>query len=152
MKKEELKKLLKPLIRECIIDLIKNDSEVALTLLKESIGAIGDLSNAHTAITESKAISAEREKIFDIKRESKLKESEKRKIQESKERLLEAIGREAYNGNNPFEGTDPLPTAEQESRAITSDPGVPVDKAFAHIDFKKKLDAINKFSKRGRNG
>ena len=101
MKKSDLKQLIKPLVKECIHEV----------LLEEGL-----LSNVVSEVTKglqqnmiAEAPSKQPERLF---RESmqinKKADKDMAKIQSHRKKLLDAIGSEAYNGVNLFEGTDPL--------------------------------------------
>ncbi len=127
MKKDELKKILKPLIKECIKEVIFEDgtlsnivSEVAQGLgrtpLVEAAPAVREVDN--TALREAQ--SAQR-----------MQEAQQRQQQ-----LLSAIGTDAYGGVNVFEGTAPLskggavsatPSAKSALADVDpSDPGIDI--------------------------
>ena len=102
MKKSELKKVLKPIVKECIQE----------TLLEEGL-----LSNVISEIV--KGLGATRQPIVEQKqdddeaRQLQLQENQKRsqKINETRKKMLDAIGRSSYNGVDLFEGTTPMPKA-----------------------------------------
>jgi hypothetical protein len=132
MKKDELKKILKPLIKECIKEVIFEDgtlsnivSEVAQGLgrtpLVEAAPAVREVDN--TALREAQ--SAQR-----------MQEAQQRQQQ-----LLSAIGTDAYGGVNVFEGTTPLSkggsiSTEPSARGALSD----VDPNDPGIDITNIMD------------
>ena len=94
MKKDDLKKVLKPLIKECI---------------KEVIFEEGALS---TIISEVMKGTSQTQQIVEVKREEKTNKSNQKsmeKLKERKRKILDSIGKDAYNGVNLFEGTTPAP-------------------------------------------
>ena len=94
MKKDELKKVLKPLIKECI---------------KEVIFEEGALS---TIISEVMKGTSQTQQIVEVKREEKTNKSNQKsmeKLKQRKRKILDSIGKDAYNGVNLFEGTTPAP-------------------------------------------
>ena len=100
MKKAELKKLLKPMIKECI---------------KEVIFGEGILSNIVSEVAQGLGrptlIEAKKPPFEDnIDREA-LNESRRVKAQEQRRKLLDAINADAYGGIDLFEGTQPLSSA-----------------------------------------
>ena len=117
MKKSELKKLLKPLVKECI---------------KESILEEGILSGIIMEVAKgmgSTPIVEQREKPAPAKPAKLANE----RLAEHRKSLMDAIGKDAYNGVNIFEGTTPAPT----SRSAGSQAGSPlggVDPSDAGID------------------
>ena len=96
MKKDDLKKVLKPLIKECI---------------KEVIFEEGTLS---AIISEVVRGTSQTQQIVEVKREEKSNRSNKKnmeKLKQRKRKILDSIGKDAYNGVNLFEGTTPAPAA-----------------------------------------
>ena len=94
MKKDDLKKVLKPLIKECI---------------KEVIFEEGALS---TIISEVMKGTSQAQQIVEVKREEKTNKSNQKsmeKLKQRKRKILDSIGKDAYNGVNLFEGTTPAP-------------------------------------------
>ena len=119
MNKTELKKILKPLIKQCIKEVIFEDGTLS-TIISEV--AVGLNSAPKQAIVETK-------KPID----NKLIEQRREKDLERRKRLLNATGRDAYNGVNLFEGTTPAPAAPSSpqsqgplSGVDPSDPGVDI--------------------------
>tara|TARA_R100000406_G_scaffold55755_1_gene38191 strand:+ start:162 stop:578 length:417 start_codon:yes stop_codon:yes gene_type:complete len=124
MKKNELKKILKPLIKECI---------------KEVIFEEGALS---TIISEVMKGTSRAQPIVETKTQQPKQDfaRQERKVQEAKERkrkLLDSIGKDAYNGVNLFEGTTPAPapTSGQGQGPLDgvapNDPGVDISNIFS---------------------
>ena len=95
MKKNELKKILKPLIKECIKEVIFEEGALS-TIISEVVK--GTSGSQRIVETETKP------KQNFAKQERKLQE-----VKERKRKLLDSIGRDAYNGVNLFEGTSPAP-------------------------------------------
>ena len=110
MKKSDLKNLIKPIVKECIQEVLLEEgllsnvvSEVAKGLQPQNIVTESQVRHAQPppAKPNSDAIA-------------------KRK------KLLETIGKDAYNGVDLFEGTTPAP-AHREPRAGSVDLGDPND-------------------------
>ena len=93
---EKLKQVLKPLVMECIKEAIFEEG-VLSTLVAEIVTGMG------TPIVEQK-----KQESAPPKRDT---EGVTKRLQESKNKMLDAIGREAYGGVNVFEGTEPLSSA-----------------------------------------
>ncbi|MDP3986709.1 MAG: hypothetical protein Q8P81_00615 [Nanoarchaeota archaeon] len=147
MKIEELKKVLKPLIRECIKEVLMEEKNVLSHVIRESINAVG---GSQTIIQEQKE-----ERMFDKQLRPSLPSKEKNQIQETKKKLLESIGKSAYGGVDIFEGTKPLSSGgsivesmQAPSSALAGiapdDPGIPVDKIFESAHLWAKIAAGNK--------
>jgi hypothetical protein len=123
MKKNELKKILKPLIKECIKEVIFEEGALS-TIISEVVK--GTSGSQRIVETETKP------KQNFAKQEKKLQEAKERK-----KRLLESIGKDAYNGVNLFEGTTPAPSPSSKQGqgpldgVAPSDPGVDISGIFS---------------------
>mgnify|MGYP003140617320 FL=1 len=119
MKKNELKKILKPLIKECIREVIFEE------------GALS------TIITEVVKGTSQGQQLVESKKpeynNTRDKEAMKRKKQ-----MLDSIGRDAYNGVNLFEGTTAAPAPKEGqaqgplSGVAPNDPGVDISNIFSN--------------------
>jgi len=130
MNKKELKAILKPLIKECIKEVIFEEGSLS-TIIKEvfSVAQNKDL------IFETK-----KSKITVEEKQNKQQEFEQKKIaelREHKKKLLEIIGKDAFGGIDLFEGTTPLSTGGNPEAKLpgavgplsgleSSDPGVDI--------------------------
>jgi len=124
MKKNELKKILKPLIKECIKEVIFEEGALSTIINEVMKGTSGSQQIVETRARQPKQDFARQE----------------RKMQEAKERkrkLLDSIGKDAYNGVNLFEGTTPAPApASGQGQGpldgvAPSDPGVDISGIFS---------------------
>ena len=91
MKKQELKKLIKPVVKECIHEVLLEEgllSNVVSEVVK-GMGAAPIVEAKNTSTTQTKTVNIE----------------QKNKMIEQRQRMLDAIGRDAYNGIDLFEGT-----------------------------------------------
>ena len=124
MKKSELKEILKPLIKQCIKEVIFEEGILSGIITE----VVGGLTTPQTQpIVESKVKASGR-----AKRENKGK-----KLKETKQKLISAISKDAYNGVNVFESTEPLSRGgtvgddSTPSNPLSSyapgDPGVNID-------------------------
>tara|TARA_B100000212_G_scaffold329875_1_gene295563 strand:+ start:125 stop:535 length:411 start_codon:yes stop_codon:yes gene_type:complete len=122
MKKNELKKILKPLIKECIKEVIFEEGALSTIISEVMKGTSGS------------------ERIVETKQPKQDFARQERKMQEAKERkrkLLDSIGKDAYNGVNLFEGTTPapMPSSGQGQGPLDgvapSDPGVDISNIFS---------------------
>ncbi len=119
MNKQELKKILKPLIKECIKEVIFEDGTLS-SIISEVVKGVGE------PIVETK-------QRFPKKQKPKYETDEQAKARLSKKRkkMMEAIGSEAYNGVNLFEGTTPTSSTKESGKGALSDvdpkdPGVDI--------------------------
>ena len=95
MNKNELKQVLKPLIKQCIKEVILEEG-VLSNVISEVVKGLG--ANSET-ITESKS-----EQVSYVESKQKAKQA----LRETKEKMMSAIGKEAYGNIDLFEGTEPL--------------------------------------------
>jgi hypothetical protein len=133
MNKNELKKILKPLIKQCIKEVILEEGTLS-TIISE---VIKGTSAPRTIVAES----APRIPKQDLERKEK-------QLKEQRRKMLDAIGRDSYNGVDLFEGTTPsAPSrgssgAPQGSRPMDGvdprDPGIDIS-SFGSTDIWKKL-------------
>jgi len=131
MKKSELKKILRPLIKECIKEVIFEEG-VLSNIVSEVVHGIGG-----NMIVASKQPTPQPMQYSAVKqqKEQVLREEQaKQKIQETRKKMLDAIGRDSYNGVDIFEGTTAAPAASDATSALSgvdpSDPGVDVSQLF----------------------
>jgi len=124
MKKNELKNMLKPLIKECIKEVIFEEGALSTIISEVMKGTSGSQQIVETKTQQPKQDFARQE----------------RKMQEAKQRkrkLLDSIGKDAYNGVNLFEGTTPTsaPSSTQGRGPLDgvapSDPGVDISGIFS---------------------
>lgn len=126
MKKNELKKVLKPIIAECIKESLYEEG-----LLKNIVSQVVEGYSAGAApIVESKTVS-EPDNSKQIEEASKMKA----KLENTKKKMLSAIGQQAYGGVNVFEGTTPAPADNGTPGSVMegvdpSDAGVDISSIF----------------------
>jgi hypothetical protein len=101
MKRNELKKMLKPLIKECIKEVIFEDGTLS-GIISEVVQGLD--AKPITAAPAPKPVVADKPQYEERRRMSE-------KINEAKTAMLDAIGKDAYNGVNVFEGTTPMRSA-----------------------------------------
>ena len=123
MNKDELKKILKPLVKQCINEVLLEEGLLS-TVIAEVMKGTGAARIVETTQPAQSKIdnTASREK-------------KRKQILERKRKLLDAIGKESYNGVNVFEGTTPTTSApapgqtQQQgplSGVAPNDPGVDI--------------------------
>jgi len=119
MNKNELKNILKPLIKECIKEVLFEEDGALSHVINEVVVGL----HGKQQIVESKKQPPKRRKNSQIK--------------QRKKQLLDAIGKDAYNGVNLFEGTTPTnnPISEGQTQGplsgvAPSDPGVDISNLF----------------------
>jgi hypothetical protein len=100
MKKSELKKTLKPVIKECIQEMLIEEGLLS-GIVSEVVKGLGSAPLVETT-REAPGVNVPS------------KES-RTHLKEQREKLIQAVSRDAYNGVNVFEGTEPLSSYETSS-------------------------------------
>ena len=102
MNKSQLKKLIKPVVKECIQEVLIEEG-----LLTEVVAQVAS-GMSRQPIVENKP-KKRNDKLFneDLQMLRKSREANK-KLQAHRKKLLDSIGGDAYNGVDLFEGTEPL--------------------------------------------
>lgn len=127
MNKKELAKALKPLIKECISEMLLEEG-----LLKSVVSQI------------SEGMKAEQPLVVKEEKKFSVPSDERKKMRESREKMIQSIGSERFNGVNIFEGTTPSqPARSPQAQASNPLSGVePGDKgvdisSFANPNWRK---------------
>ena len=125
MNKNELKKILKPLIKQCIKEVIFEDGTLS-TIISEVATGLGSANVISEATPATKRQSLETDFEAKQRRQKKVQN-----LQEQKKKMLDAIGKDAFNGVDLFEGTTPAPAQQQQGKGALSgvapsDPGVDI--------------------------
>ena len=116
MKKADLKKLIKPLVKECIHEVLIEEGVLSNVVSEVAKGMQTNV------VAESKK---QDEQLFNEDLQMKRSQEEGRlKLQEHRKKLLEAVSTDAYNGVDLFEGTTPM-AAQSEPNAGSVDLGDP---------------------------
>tara|TARA_Y100001972_G_scaffold7977_1_gene8443 strand:- start:2796 stop:3215 length:420 start_codon:yes stop_codon:yes gene_type:complete len=109
MKKEQFRKLIKPIIKECIQEALV-ESNLISGIISEVVKGIGT--------QPQQAQITEQQKKYESDEEAKKRRQEREdKLNQTRKSLLESINKDAYGGVDIFEGTTPM----QESNS--SGPG-----------------------------
>lgn len=100
MKKADFKQLIKPLVKECMQEVLLEEGLLANVVSEVARGLQGNL------VVESAAPVPEEAQI---KRQT---QQTRKDLQQHRKKLMEAVGQEAYGGVNLFEGTEPMHQGE----------------------------------------
>jgi hypothetical protein len=126
MNKNELKKVLKPLIKECIKEVLFEENGALSHIVSEVANGLGGTRSVVSENTKQ------------LHNQSKKVQSRSTALKEHKKKLLDAIGKDAYGGINVFEGTTPAPAPVESgggkgplSGVDPSDPGVDISNLFS---------------------
>ena len=103
MKQSDLKKVLKPLIKQCIKEVIFEEG-VLSGIISEVVKGTG----GNNLVLGKKPLPVEEQAT---PREKKQPEKNKINLQETRKKMLDAIGKDSFNGVDLFEGTSPLTKA-----------------------------------------
>ena len=105
MNKSQLKKLIKPVVKECIQEVLIEEGLLTEVVSQVTAGL------TKQPIVENKP-KKRNDKLFneDLQMKRKSREANK-KLQEHRRKLLDSIGADAYNGVDLFEGTEPMKQA-----------------------------------------
>ncbi len=138
MKKSELKKILKPLVTECIKESLLEDGLISGVIAEVVRGM-----NAAPAISPAPTPTpppTEDEMVMERMKRNAFDAETSGKLQAHKASLMSAIGGEAYNGIDLFEGTTPAPAqasstaqASPMSGQTSTDPGVDISNLFGAV-------------------
>jgi len=102
VKKSDLKKMLKPLIKECVQEMILEEGLLTNIVSEVAAGMQGQI------IQESKTAPEPTPNINIPNETNKRKIEAKKKLQEHRMKLMDAIGKDSYNGVNIFENVEPM--------------------------------------------
>tara|TARA_B100001123_G_scaffold383678_1_gene455798 strand:+ start:7777 stop:8199 length:423 start_codon:yes stop_codon:yes gene_type:complete len=125
MKKSDLKKILKPLIKECLHEVLLTEGLLSNIIMEVSKG----LSHNTPIIEQKQPVQKTKTRRVD---NNKAEKAAREKLNETRKMLLDAVNKDAYNGINVFEGTTPVsstdPSKPQSSLAgvAPKDPGVDI--------------------------
>lgn len=122
---QKLRKILKPLVMECIKEAIFEEGVLSTLVAEIATG----MNPAVQSIVEAPSVEVKKQNQLNTQVQS---ERVSQRLQESKNKILEAIGKDAYGGVNVFEGTEPLKhdSAQPQSPLANRDPrdqGVDID-------------------------
>ena len=116
MKKADLKQVIKPLVKECIHEILLEEGLLSNVVAEVAKGL---QSNVVLESASGRTETVEREHIQQKSQEGR------QKMQKYRNDLMESIGADAYNGVNLFEGTSPI--QEHQTTAGHADLGSPND-------------------------
>ncbi len=134
MKKSEFKKIIKPIVAECIQESLLEGGVISGIIAE----VVKGMSTGPTTpiVEERQPVDPTAERI----RRNAFNKQQTVKLQEQKTKLMSAIGKDAYNGVDLFEGTTPARTQgspTQQAGALSSqapsDPGVDISNLFGSV-------------------
>jgi len=101
MKKTQLKQIIKPLVKECIHEVLLEEG-----LLTEVVAQVA-AGMPRQQLVEAAPAPRQTEDMFAKQRTQKATQT-KARLQEHRKKMMDAIGKDAFNGVDLFEGTEPL--------------------------------------------
>lgn len=114
MNKKELKTILKPLIKECIKEVIFEEGVLSSVIQEVVKGTSAQV------VTETPAPAPVQTGVGRVNQG-------RAKLKERKQKLLDSIGHDAFNGVNIFEDTTPTRAQQAQPKAGSVDLGDPSD-------------------------
>lgn len=139
MKKSELKQVLRPLIKECIKEVIFEEGVLSNIVAEVAQGLGGQtIVESRQSVAQERSVSQDRQQDEQRQQEAELA---REKMRETRKRMLEAVGSDSYNGVDLFAGTTPT-AAPVESKQ--GDPLAGVDPGDSGIDISRLFGGINK--------
>jgi len=141
MKKSELAKILKPLIKECVKEVIFEEG-VLSGIVSEVVQGMGAIPLVERQKQPTPRIIEEQSKQDEMRLHER-----KNKMDVTRKKMLEAISQNAYNGVDLFEGTKPLrrggnpstegkPPSDSLSGVDPSDAGVDISSLLGGMNYK----------------
>jgi hypothetical protein len=123
MKRSELKKLIKPMVKDCIREVLLEEG-----LLSGIVSEVAKGLNTAPLIREEVVHEAPRPRV----------EKKRNHLAAERKMLLDAIGRDAYGGVDIFEGVEPAPPQQSPQTMAANplanenpnDPGVDISGIF----------------------
>ena len=118
MKKADLKKVLKPLVKECIQEALLEEGLLS-NVIAEVVKGLNVQPLVEQVQPKQPQAQATEQKIIDEEAQKR-----KQKINETRKQMLDAIGKDSYNGIDLFEGTSPMrESSNPHSPLANTDPG-----------------------------
>jgi hypothetical protein len=127
VKKSDLKRAIKPLVKECIHEVLIEEGLLSNVVAEVAKGMQGNI------VTETKVQKRKKDdRLFNddhqMRQRKQRQEDSRAKMQEHRKKLLEAVSQDAYNGVDLFEGTTPMSNYESSPQSQGSvDLGSPGD-------------------------
>lgn len=97
MRKSDLKKLIKPIVKECIQESLLEDGVLSKVISEVAVG-----------LSSTDAITEQPKKEVTTPTVNRRESEALANLKEQRQKMLDAIGKDSMNGVNIFEGTDPI--------------------------------------------
>lgn len=125
MRKSDLKKLIKPIVKECIQESLLEDGILSKVISEVTVG----LSSTNTIVEEPQRKEPKVESLSNRRENVALSN-----LKEQRQKILDAIGKDSMNGVNIFEGTDPLSSSGENNGGAPKSALSGVDPKDAGVD------------------
>ena len=129
MKKSELRQVLKPLIKECIKEVIFEEG-----ILSNIVSEVAQGLGGQTIVETQQSPTPQR----NYEEETRIANQ---KLQETRKRMLDAVGKDSYNGVDLFAGTTPTAAPAETKQG---DPLSGVDPRDSGVDISQLFGGVNK--------
>ena len=129
MKKSDLKRLIRPVVKECIHEVLLEEGLLSNVVAEVVKGMQSNLIVEAAPVRSNESIGRKSDET-------------RAKLQEHRRQLMDSLGKDAYNGVNLFEGTEP--TTIHEPKKGQTDLGHPGD---AGVDISSILGNSSKIWK-----
>ena len=149
MKKNELRRLLKPLVKQCIKEVLFEEGVLSNIVSEVVVGLSSNLVLENKTKNVQHSEPPVREQLHE-----QLEDHREQEVQDMRRQMLEALGQDSYNGVDLFENTQPLakggevsstgPSSAPLSGVDPSDPGVDISGLVNKTGVWKSLVGNNK--------
>ena len=133
MKKSEFKKIIKPIVSECIKESLMEDGLIS-GIIAEVVKGMA------TTAPAAKMVETTPDPVSERMKRNAFNKKQSKQLQEHRSKLMSAVGKDAYNGVNLFEGTTPVASEKSPSQSsgpmsgqAPSDPGVDISNLFGAV-------------------
>ena len=140
MKKSELKTVLRPLIKECVKEVMFEDG-ILSGLISEVVQGLGGQVITENAVTPRQAAPQQQNDAETARQQQVAKIKAMEQAAQTRKKMSEAVGKSAYGGVDLFEGTTPT-SAPAESKQ--GDPLAGQDPNDAGVDISNLFGGANK--------
>ncbi len=140
MKKSELKTVLRPLIKECVKEVMFEDG-ILSGLISEVVQGLGGQVITENAVTPRQAAPRQQNDAETARQQQVAKIKAMEQAAQTRKKMSEAVGKDAYGGVDLFEGTTPT-SAPAESKQ--GDPLAGQDPNDAGVDISNLFGGVNK--------
>ncbi len=140
MKKSELKTVLRPLIKECVKEVMFEDG-ILSGLISEVVQGLGGQVIAEHAPAQRRNAPEQQNNAEEARQQQVAKIKAMEQAAQTRKKMSEAVGKDAYGGVDLFEGTTPAP-AQAESKQ--GDPLAGQDPNDAGVDISNLFGGVNK--------